>query len=604
VSEPILLVLAFWPFVLLLLALATHVLPALAVRVSTAVLTATALLLCLFTAIVPLQPSGLALPIGPPGLSVHLALDALSAFFLIVALVSATALAVFEIGATAGRASPRVPVGIAGAVLTLLAADATLLAIGLALSCSAGWIDRRRRRSAVMFVPFAVLAAVALMTPSGFPPHFDAIRAAPATLMNPTFSVLLTLSAVIGLIAIVSLDHAPIRDGLTVGLVLPIALYLLLRLVVELPGASAQSVWGVVLMSLGSALAIWFGWQAASAREIDAIAAGLARCQVALALIGGGIVIESRLTDLPTASGNALAALFLIAIGCVAALAVTLAVHMMAASTGTYRLSRLGGLIHLMPASSGALCGALLGAVALPPSLGFASIWLLLRAIVSAPRTGGLVSHLVLAAGAAAIALTALLQTTACLRLVGVAVLGRPRSPQGAGARDFGGARLNTLYALAGLTAIIGLLPGAALDLLVNPVLQALTELQAGTRAGPFGTGPGYLALPIAALIGFFVAAATLARRRGHGYRIAPPWHDGASAPPGLPFGEPRAQISGDSFLPRLPPLLSRVRRLAEREPLRRPRSWAVSPSHAGFWVLLAVAASVLATLALGSIAG
>jgi hydrogenase-4 component B len=604
VSEPILLVLAFWPAFVLLLTIGTIFLRAAAVSVISTILTVIPLTLCAFAAIAELHSSSLTLPIGPPGLFVHLTLDALSAFFLVIVLISATALMTFQ--AIVPRPLPRtLPFRLAtctsGIVLTLLASDAVLLAIGLMLACGALAIDQqiRRRNIGVMLIPLVMLAAVALLTPSGFPPQFDAIRAAPVTMMNPTASALLSIGGVIGLIFIPISNNSWAKHGLAAGLILPTGLYLLLRLVVELPASGAADFWGILVMIAGCVIAVSYGWRAAANQDITAIGFSLSRCQAGLGIAGIGILIISRLADLPTPAGDALAAILLIATASIASVAIVLATHVVATSAGTHRLARLGGLIHLMPVSSAALCGGLLGTIVLPPSLGFAEVWLLLRAIVSAPRTGGLATEIVIAITAAAIALAGILATTACLRLVGVAVLGRPRSPQGAGAREIPHTGLYALLILGAAVIGIGLLPGGTLYLLADPVIRTLTGLQTVARAGPFGTGPGYLALPVGALIGFFAAAATLIRRKRKDVREAAVWNDGSVPPPNLPFGDPLAQVSGQGFLPLLPSL-------PWIHPLRTRRLpyWRPPRAQTGFWILLAAAASLLIFLALSGVTG
>jgi hypothetical protein len=237
---------------------------------------------------------------------------------------------------------------------------------------------------------------------------------------------------------------------------------------------------------------------------------------------------------------------------------------------------------------------------ALPPSLGFAGIWLLLRALVAAPRTGGLPAQIPLALVTAAVALASVLTTTGGLRLTGVAILGRPRSPRGAGAQEPAQTVRVILLALAGVSLLIGILPGLFLWLLADPILLTLTGVEAVARGGPFGAVPGYLALPVAALLGAcFAAVLALRLWRPGEARMANAWLDGAPPPQNLPFGDPLAQSVGEGFLPDLPI------RLPWRRPALPPLpEWRLTPSQTGFLLILAGAAACLIILALGGSIG
>jgi hypothetical protein len=238
-----------------------------------------------------------------------------------------------------------------------------------------------------------------------------------------------------------------------------------------------------------------------------------------------------------------------------------LASHAIGQSAGTWRLSRLGGLVHAMPATSAALGAGLLGLVAVPPGAGFALMWLLFQAILSAPRTGGLLFQLPLALIGAAVALSAGLATAAALRLVGIAVLGRPRTPQGAGAQESRSTSRTILLVLTGLSLLTGVLPGAVLWLLADPAIHALTGAPPYLRIGlrllvPSAAAPSYLALPVLALLALATGAVALAQRRlRKEAKTAGLWADGMPPPTGLPFGDPVAQSAGEGFVPTLPPL-------------------------------------------------
>ena len=563
------------------------------------------MLLCLppLFAATPLTVIGL--PVGPPGLSLHLGLDPLAALFLVIVFLAGTAITAFR-----GTASPPAQpahlrknvLGVAGAALSLLAADGVMLTIGLAVMCAAAWFPQPGRRAALAsLIPLLLLGAVCLLAPPGFAPRFDTIRAAPADAGNATAAAVMTIAALAALGWSGSGDRSGTRDALTAGMLLPVGCYLLLRVSADLGGEATPEWIGFVLLLAGGAVAVTDGWRAASHPDIDGSVACLARRQAGLVMSGIGLALVARAADLPEAASFGFDAALLSVIGmsicCVPA---SLAAAAIGARAGIWRLSSLGGLVHAMPATSSALAAALLGLCALPPGLGFASLWLMFESILSAPRTGGLLFQLPLALIGAAMALSAAVTTAAVVRLIGIALLGRPRIPLSAGAREIEPSSRTALLVLSGLSMIAGLLPGPLLWLLAGPTIHALTGVVPATRTGlallsPPVAAAGYLALPVFALLASTTGAVALAMRwpRREGKAIGP-WADGMDPPVGLPFGEPEAQSAGEGFLPT--PSIA----------LPLPRAWRVpafpsprAPSATqAMWLLLAAFGLLLLALA------
>jgi formate hydrogenlyase subunit 3/multisubunit Na+/H+ antiporter MnhD subunit len=604
VSDPILLFLAIDAVALLLLGACAAMLPLAGSTFLATMFSGLGTLLCLPSLILRAPETTLDLPIGPPGLSLHLALNPLSAFFLIIAFLAGTAIAAFQETTIPMPRTATVRITaicLSGTALSLLAADGVTLAIGLAIMCGAIYFPQSSRRIQIAaLVPFLLLTATCLLTPSGFAPAFDAIRAAPVDPNHTSVAAALTFAAVIALNRGGSAERCWTRDALTAGVLIPSGSYLLLRLNADLAGAATQTGWGFVLLLAGGAIAVIEGWHAARHPDIDGSVACLARRQGGLAMAGIGLALIARAADLPAAEAFALAAAFLSAVGgSVAGVLASLSVHAIGASAGTRRLSRLGGLIHAMPASSAALAAGLLGLSAVPPGLGFASLWLMFEAILSAPRTGGLLFQLPLALIGAALALSAALATAASVRLIGIALLGRPRTPRGAGARETTSPSRTILLILATLSVLVGVLPGPALWLLGNPAIQALTGGPPGARIGlallvPSSASPSYLALPVLALLALTTGAAMLIPRWSRKEsKPAGLWADGMAPPVGLPFGEPAAQSIGEGFLPPLPDLqLPVLPKLAKFAPPRAPSA------TAGMWLILAAFGLLLLVLA------
>jgi hydrogenase-4 component B len=582
VSDPILLFLILDAVALLLLGASPAVLPPAARGLLTTMLCGLGPLLCLPLLLMRTQPTHLAVPIGPPGLSLHFALDPLALFFLVIAFLAGTAIAAVQAIPIQPATSMRpTTFCIGGTILALLAADGITLALGLATICAA---TGYRGRGPLPLVPFLLLAAVCLLTPPGYAPRFDTIAAAPIDPSHAIAAGALTLAAV----AALSWPAVPNRfwsqNALSAGLLIPFGLYLLLRLTADLSVNTAPSWWGFVLLLAGGAAAIAQGWHAAITPDIDTATSALIRQQSSLAIGTIGLALIARAADLPGAATFALEATCLIAIGAAAAgTLTTLSAHVIGTSAGTYRLSRLGSLTHSMPATSAALSAGLLTTSALPPSLGFAALWLSFQSILSAPRTGGLPAQLPLALAAGAIALSAALAIAASVRIAGIAILVRPRTPSGAGAAEGQSPIRAILLTLAGLSLAAGILPGPLLWLLADPAIHALTGLPSNPGLGLLsvsGSSPSYLALPVLAVIGLAAAipvrALRQARARG---KSAGPWMQGMPPPVGLPFGDPAAQSAGAGFLPALPSVtLPRLRTFPKPKP---------PPATAGPWLIV-----------------
>jgi hydrogenase-4 component B len=603
VSDPILLFLAVDAIALLLLGLCAAALPVVVCGFVATTASGLGMLLCLPSLLMRSPATSLGIPVGPPGLPLHLALDPLSASFLFIVFLAGTAISAYQ--ATAVPVPPAASVrmtacGLAGTILLLLAADGVSMALGLAVTCCAvslptGTLSRSARtdvrRHAMLLVPLLVLAAVCLLTPSGFAPRFDAIRAAPVYPGEVVPVALLTVAAVVGLAYAGAAEPCWTRDALTACLLIPAGSYLLLRLIADLSDGTSQTVCGFVLLLVGGAIAVTQAWSAATQSDIDRSVACLMRRQAGLAMASLGLALIARGADLPGAASLALAAVFLSAVGCgVAGVSTSLAAHAIGASAGTYRLSRLGGLVHTMPGTSAALAAGLLSLSALPPGLGFAVMWLLFEAILSAPRTGGLMFQLPLALIVGALALSAALATAASVRVIGVAVLGRPRTPRGSGALEIGSPSRALLLALAALGVLAGVLPGSVLRLLAAPVIGVLVGSAPGAHMGltmlsASTVSAGYRALPVSALLALATAASMLLPRRPHKEsKVSGPWAGGLPPSAGLPFGEPAAQSVGQGFVPALPNFqLPRLPRIGTPRPARPPSV------TAGLWLVLAV---------------
>jgi formate hydrogenlyase subunit 3/multisubunit Na+/H+ antiporter MnhD subunit len=378
----------------------------------------------------------------------------------------------------------------------------------------------------------------------------------------------------------------------------PVGIYILLRASSVGPGVVVPVWWGLPLLAMGMASAVLGGWRAAREQALEAIVANLAMLPAGLAATGIGFTLVAAATDLPDLAALSLAAVFLLAL--TQALCITtlvLATGAVRLAAGARRLDQLGGLAHRMKLTTSAIAAALFCLVALPPASGFAALWLLVHAALTAPRAGSLLPQLLFVALIVGLALSSALATAAVVRLIGIAFLGRPRLPRSSAADEITRPARVVLLGLAALSLVVGILPGTVLNLLADPAITALSGNHLGARIGwltlaPTLAAPGYAPLPLALLLAVAASGAVwIVRRQRREERDSPAWSGGFAAPPAwLPFGDPLTQGSGGGFVPDTPsfPL--------HRSMFRRPpRRLATTASG---WTLLVVAVIALMSIA------
>ncbi|MFA7233329.1 MAG: proton-conducting transporter membrane subunit [Terrimicrobiaceae bacterium] len=206
-------------------------------------------------------------------------------------------------------------------------------------------------------------------------------------------------------------------------------------------------------------------------------------------------------------------------------------------ATGTREMSRLGGLWQRMPWTTGLFAVGAVAAAGLPPLNGFVSEWLISLGLFDAATTRArfawaVLPAVILFATAGALALAAFIKAG------GMIFLGAPRTKPAADARECGLGMRAPMAGLASACAVIGLAPG----LLWTPVARAVGSWNPAwdNAATPFPTlGPFQFSLA-----GLAVAAGIWLwkKSRSNGLRRAPTWDCGYREP------TPRIQYTGGSF--------------------------------------------------------
>jgi formate hydrogenlyase subunit 3/multisubunit Na+/H+ antiporter MnhD subunit len=552
-----------------------------------------------------------ALPFGPPGLSLRLGLDALSAWFLLLLGLTGAAASLFALGHPPGpaRTLAPFPLFLAGMALTLAAADAFLLLLGFELMSLASWAlvaaehrEAANRAAARRYLMFAAFSAACLIPAFGLLAgpagglDFAALRAAPPEGWRAAAVLALGLAgagAKAGLVPLhawLPLAHpaAPSHvSALMSGAMTKVALYVLARLLLDLCGPAQPFWWGLPLLAAGAASALLGALRANLEGDAKTLLACSTIENIGLITMALGLVLAFRGADFAPLAGLAAAAALLHAMthGVFKTLLFLVAGAVLHAA-GSRQLDRLGGLIHAMPLTAAvALVGA--GAAAgLPPLSGFASEWLLLQALLAGWQVGDIGFQLVAAAAVALAAMAAALAAAAMVRLFGLVFLGRPRSPRGAGAHEVKGAERLALLLPAGLTILFGLFPAQLLGLAEPAVRQlagpaaALPVRGLALTAGDGGAAYWPLATALLLAAGAALLVFALRRRSPQVPARGPVWNCGFIDPPAhLPFGDPLTQPGAGGMAQPLRRMLG-APLLAATEAVTMPRPGDPRPGH------------------------
>ena len=239
-------------------------------------------------------------------------------------------------------------------------------------------------------------------------------------------------------------------------------------------------------------------------------------------------------------------------------------------ATGTRQLDQLGGLGRRMPLTALAFLVGAMAIAGLPPLNGFVSEWVVLQATLRSGMTRGPTQLAVFAA--AGVGLIAALAAACFSRLFGVAFLGQPRAGRAAEAAEHGPGLLVPMLALGGACGVLGLAPAIALGPAVRVVSGMLPAnwpaAAPDVGLGPPALGVAGLAAALAGAVGLLaVMRAGLGRRRPPG--PAATWGCAYARP------SPRMQYTASSFGA---PILSAFGSVAEPPVRRTPTSFRTDP--------------------------
>lgn len=315
------------------------------------------------------------------------------------------------------------------------------------------------------------------------------------------------------------------------GAMVAVALYGLVRVMFEWMVAPAWA--GPVLLAVGAVTAVVGILYAAMQSEMKRLLAHstIENMGVAAAALGAALWLRHQGADGPAALAFGAALLHLLT-HAAAKGGLFLAAGAVQGATGTLELDRLGGLGARMPWTGTALGVAGASLAALPPMAGFVSEWAVLQGVFGAARVDGPAAAVVAGAAVLLLGAAAGLAALAVAKLLGLALLGPPRSDASAGAAEAPG----PMVAAQGIVVagLVALLAGAGW------ILPGLTGLAPG---GIGHGGPDLLGVPgtggigtAGTLVALAVATIALTRLRGRAAVRAPIWLCGQPAAAREPY--------------------------------------------------------------------
>ena len=521
----------------------------------------------------------LVLPLGLPDLPVHLRMDSLSGFFLLLLGAASGGISIFAAGYFRENPSGS-PAVLCLQYHTFIAAMAVVLIADDAYSFMLAWetmalasyflvmTDHRVpeiRRAGFLYLVVAHVGAIALLLCFGILQsgrgdytfgNMRSLMVGDGWASAVFFLALFGFGAKAGLLPMhIWLPEAhpaapsPV-SALMSGVMLKTAIYGLLRVSFDLLHVQFWW-WGVFALTLGLLSALYGVIFATVQTDMKRLLAYSSIENIGIIVAGIGLMILFKANGKTLLAAIALTAILYHALNHAfyksLLFLATGAVHQ---ATHERNLSKLGGLIHRMPWVAWlALVGAL-SLAGLPPLNGFVSEWLLLQAFLFTPSLPQSFINMLVPLAAAALVLVAALGAYVMVKFYGVVFLGQPRETQIADAHDA------TLLERLGLAwfatgcVLLGLFP-------VNVIrmLDAVDRMLIGSTVGRAG-GDWWLLAPVNAdrssyspvivllvIVAIVLLTIQVVHRYYHGrVRTGPPWDCG------FPLQTARMQDTAEGF--------------------------------------------------------
>jgi hydrogenase-4 component B len=309
---------------------------------------------------------------------------------------------------------------------------------------------------------------------------------------------------------------APV-SALMSGVMIKVALYGLVRVLVEWVGV--LPVWfGVLVLAVGALSAVGGVVYALFQHDLKRLLALHSIENVGIIVLGLGACLILRARDADAWAAFALGAALLHTVNhAVFKSLLFLGAGAFERAVGSLELDRIGGLLRRMPWTAGAFLIGAMAIAGLPPLNGFASEWLTLQALLHVTAYGHVGDGIAGAVALAALAATAALALFCFVKVVGLVLLGPPRSEAAATAQEAPLPMRAALVVLAGVCVVLGVVPG----LLFSP-LVGLAPWSSGVATHAGLQLPGTGSLP-AVWIAIVLVALTGGLRLLRGNRSAAP---------------------------------------------------------------------------------
>ena len=326
------------------------------------------------------------------------------------------------------------------------------------------------------------------------------------------------------------LAPAPV-SALMSGVMIKVALYGLVRVLVEWDGV--LPVWfGVLVLAVGALSAVGGVVYALFQHDLKRLLALHSIENVGIIVLGIGACLILRARGADTWAAFALAAALLHTVNhAVFKALLFLGAGAFERAVGSLEIDRLGGLLRRMPWSGGAFLVGAMAIAGLPPLNGFASEWLTLQALLHIPAYGHVGDAVAGAIALAALAATAALAVFCFVKVVGLVLLGPPRTQAVADAVEQPLPMRVALVFLALVCVVLGVAPGLLFGVLVG---LAPWSSAAPTHVGLRVPGTGSLPTLGIAVALVAVSAALVLLRGKRSAAPAPSWACGQLVQPAL----------------------------------------------------------------------
>ena len=540
-------------------------------------------------------PEGAVLPIGLPDLPLHLRLDSLAAFFLLVIGTASAGISIFAAGYfRRGEGTPpgllclEYHVFLASMVGVVLAADAygfmvtwETMALSSYFLVTANHRVSEVRRAGYLYLTMAHIGAIAILLCFGVLQAntgdytFANMRAQQLSPFWASIAFLLALSGFGAKAGIVPLHvwlpeahpaaPSPV-SALMSGVMLNTAIYGLLRVTMDLLHLRLWW-WGALLLAAGLLTALYGVIFAAVQTDMKRLLAYSSIENMGLIFVGLGLtLVFAGYGMAPMAALSLTASLYQVASHALFKSLLFLGTGSVLHATAERSLGKLGGLLRTMPWVGWFTLLGVLASAGLPPLGGFVSEWLLLQSFLFTPGLPVSLLTMLIPVVAAIIALVAALAGYTMVKFFGVVFLGLPREERLAHAHDAGMyERIGMGWLVAGCLAL-GLLPVPFITL-IDPVTRQLAGAGLAERIAAHGwlLAPNGLEQasygPVVFLLGIlasFLLAFGLVRRlyhgrvrRGRAWACGFPWGTARMQDTAEGFGQPIRQIFEPFFLMR-----------------------------------------------------